>query len=131
MDANKYTLNIDQESITPIDAELLGDELEKLRSKYFADVWLVSTDGQAMSMLKSGDNVFMMYLPEPGSPGYSSRSIDLVADRDIEFHLANGQRDYYPESWTVRYDSAINVMKNFWLTQTLLDSVRWYSEDVG
>lgn len=69
----------------------------------FEEVWVHSSDGQALCALINGDRGWLMYLREEGDAGFSSRNPDYdgPADAQIEYRLSNGQQDFYPASWAL------------------------------
>jgi hypothetical protein len=69
----------------------------------FEEVWVDLPDGQSLCALINGHLGWLMYLPEPGAVGSSSRNLAYHGDpaATIEYRLNNGQHDWYPASWAL------------------------------
>jgi|SRR5215472_9110689 len=72
----------------------------------FREQWLELSDGQSMCALIHGSVGFLMYLPNNGDAGFTSRNPDYGGPQgaQIEYELSNGQRDFYPASWALPID---------------------------
>ena len=69
----------------------------------FQEVWLEADCGSLLCALLNGERGWLMYLPEPDDPGFSSRNPEYAgpASEMIAYRLNNGQEDHYPASWAL------------------------------
>ena len=74
-----------------------------MKDPRFSEVNEMAPDGKSTFALINGDLGWLMYLREPGDPGFSSRNPKYAgaADATIEYVLGNGQVDEYPASWAL------------------------------
>jgi len=82
------------------------DAIEKLEGL------VKSKENRSLSILKSGDEIFLMYIEFPGDEGVVTGSHD-VDSKLIEFRLANGQVDEYPQSWCIEKEAAYKAIAYF------------------
>jgi hypothetical protein len=65
------------------------------------EVWVEAADSSALLALINGDLGWLLYMREPGDPGFSSRNLGYsgLEEAMIKYRLNNGQVDEYPASW--------------------------------
>ena len=78
----------------------LADKLDEIRGSDQAEVWLSAARGSSICLLKSEENIFLIYLREAGDSGFHSLGAKARAG-SFSVRLANGQIDEYPLSWCV------------------------------
>lgn len=73
------------------------------RSERFEELWLQGDDGSQLCALINGERGWLMYLPRPDDPGYSSRNPEFRGSDGemVAYRLSNGQEDHYPASWAL------------------------------
>ncbi|TIV65403.1 MAG: hypothetical protein E5V89_28005 [Mesorhizobium sp.] len=64
------------------------------------ELWISASGGQSISMLRNGDNAWLMYLRFEGDSGSVTQGAQDT-DAMCSYTLANGQIDEYPLSWSV------------------------------
>jgi hypothetical protein len=119
-------------SIDGKDAEVcsLTELRQRLAKGTACEIWLKRGDGQALSLLVSGDRGWLMFLREPGDAGFSSRGSDAVARRrgTLPFRLSNGQVDEHPVRWTVPIEDAIRAVEHFFEHGERAPFIRWQAD---
>ncbi|MBO9872832.1 MULTISPECIES: hypothetical protein [Xanthomonas] len=67
------------------------------------EIWESAPNGASLCALINGDIGWLMFLPSPEDPGFTSRnpSYSGLLDAMIEYKLSNGQVDSYPASWAL------------------------------
>ncbi len=96
----------------------------------YKEIWIELDDGQSMSALINGELGWLMYLREPGDGGFSSRNPDYDGpeDKELEFYLENGQRDFYPLSWCLPIETINRGMEFFQKEKKPPSFITWYND---
>ena len=82
-----------------------------------------------MCALINGEVGWLMYLREEGDAGFSSRNPRFSgADSNLEFQLGNGQRDFYPSSWTLPISTVRAALDHFRSTGRPPTFVLWHND---
>jgi Immunity protein Imm1 len=119
-------------SVDGKDAEVrsLAELHRRLAEGTASEIWLTRRDGQALSLLVSGDRGWLMFLREAGDAGFSSRGADAVARRrgTLPFRLSNGQVDEHPVRWTVPIEDALRVVEHFFEHGERAPFIRWHAD---
>jgi len=99
-------------------------------SSRFREVWLESPDGKSLIALINGDLGWLMYLREPGDPGFSSRNpeYDGSDDEMVEYCLSNGQHDFYPRAWAYSTDVVERAMEYFRQNNLPPPFISWFND---
>ena len=94
------------------------------------EVWLNHHDGAALCALMNANGGWLMFLREPGDPGFSSRNsaMDLNEDAKETYRLANGQEDEYPRHWTFSRSSVFDALREFFRTGQRPASLDWHED---
>ncbi len=94
--------------------EEMSAALDKMDSVADFEAWAVATQGPSLTMLRSNENAFLMYLREPGDSGFTSRGSS--AERPlVSFKLSNGQVDVYPMGWCIPLEQCYKAMAYFFV----------------
>lgn len=119
-------------SVDGKDAEVrsLAELRQRLTEGTPSEIWLTHRDGQALSLLVSGNRGWLMFLHEPGDAGFSSRGADAVARRrgTLSFRLSNGQVDEHPMRWTVPIEDALRAVEHFFEHGERAPFIRWHAD---
>lgn len=78
------------------------------------ELWISAPTGQSISMLRNGDNAWLMYLCFDGDSG----SVTQGTRHDngtCEYKLSNGQVDEYPFSWCIQIEQCYKAIAHFYL----------------
>ena len=96
----------------------------------FEEVWVNLPDGQAMCALINGEVGWLMYMRKDGDAGFSSLNPRFSgADSKLEFQLENGQRDFYPSSWTLPISTTVRAaLEHFRSTGRPPQFVSWHND---
>jgi hypothetical protein len=103
---------------------------KKRDAAQYREVWEHKEDGRSLCALIHGDRGWLMYLREPGDPGYCSRDPDYdgAPDAMMDFVLSNGQRDEYPVAWTLPLDVVERALAHFRRTGSRAPFVTWHAD---
>jgi hypothetical protein len=96
----------------------------------FDEIWLEAPDGQSLCALINGDRGWLMYLRAPGDSGFSSRDPSYAGDPEarIEYRLSNGQRDWYPASWSLPVAEVRRALEYFASEQEQPSFIVWHAD---
>lgn len=122
-------LTLDGEEHLGITLDRLRELLSALADRQWVDAWLTQEDdGPVLCMLKSDDRAFLLWMREPGDPGFSSRGRAHRNAPPQRFRLSNGQVDAYPAAWTIPFDEARRAMEHFCVDGTRAPFVKWHDD---
>jgi hypothetical protein len=118
------TVNGERRSISSL-AELRAC-LEQVKSTH-AEVWLSRESGEVLTTLVNGERAWLRY---EGDAGFTSRDPMHAGPKGamLEFHLSNGQRDEYPESWTIPTTAALRAVERLFISGDMEPSVSWHED---
>jgi hypothetical protein len=87
-------------------------------------------NGASVLALIANGRGWLMYMREPGDPGFSTRnpSSDSPADATLPFVLGNGQLDQYPARWTYGVDKIYDALRSFISTETFPSEITWHND---
>lgn len=89
------------------------------------ELWISAPGGQSLSMLRNGDNAWLMYLRFDGDSGSVTQGTQLK-DGTCVYTLANGQVDEYPLSWCIPIKQCYEAIAYFFLNNGgQYQSVAW------
>jgi hypothetical protein len=111
------------------DVELRG-RLDAIRQAERADVSLSRYEEDVLHVLFAGDRAFLMYLPEIGEAGMSSRNPGYQGspkDR-VVFRAANGEDTALPASFTVSKGEALRAIEEFLRAGRLPKFITWQDD---
>lgn len=126
----QYTLILNNQQCA-IDSILqLTCQLETVSQCEFIEIWLNEINGAALCVLVNRDKAFLMFLRAEGDSGFTSRDPDYSgsADSQIEFLLANGQRDEYSAQWCVSITEAIKAVYYFFESGQKSPLIFWHQD---
>jgi Immunity protein Imm1 len=122
-------LQIDGRYVETDDLGALRAALVSISREEFAEVWLTVEDGPGFALLKSGPRALCLFVRELGDPGFTSRQFPRERRRGLlDFHLASGQVDQYPASWTVPFFVALRAADHFLRSGERPPFLRWHSD---
>lgn len=126
----KYALTLTGQQHAIDFASELAHHLETVSQYEFIELYLNQINGAALCVLVNRDNAFLMFLPDEGSSGFTSRNSDYSGPEDaqIEFRLGNGQRDEYPAQWCVSTQDAIEALNYFLENGQMSPSISWHPD---
>jgi hypothetical protein len=106
--------------------------MRMLDESQYQELWFDGPHHQSLCVLINGGLGWMMYLPEPGSAGLSSRNPDYMgpADATTDYLLSNGQRDRYPASWALPRQQLENAIEYFTSTGRPAPFITWHDDGV-
>jgi len=94
--------------------EELGEALSRFDQVPRFELWLSVPDGPSMSMLRTGENAWLMYLRHEGDGGFTS--VGRANSQGTEhFLLSNGQEDEYPLAWCVELEQCYKAVAYFYV----------------
>lgn len=89
------------------------------------ELWISAPGGQSISMLRNGDNAWLMYLRFDGDTGSVTQGAQPT-DGTCVYTLANGQMDEYPLSWCIPIEQCYEAITYFFLNNGgQYESVVW------
>jgi hypothetical protein len=96
----------------------------------FDEVWLEAPDGQSLCALINGEVGWLMYLRQPGDSGFSSRNPSYAGDphAEIEYVLANGQRDAHPAGWALPLPEVRKALDYFGREHQRPPFISWHQD---
>ncbi len=82
-------------------------------------------EGPILSMLRNGDRAWLMYMTEPGDPGFCSQG-DASLQGTASYALSNGQLDEYPIAWCIPVEDCYKAIAYFYVNRGARpDWLRW------
>jgi hypothetical protein len=123
----KITFNDELKRCDSIEA--LGVLLDEFDQEAMFELWIQIHGGSSMSMLRNGQNAFLMYLRFAGDAGFTSRAAHPRPGKST-FRLANGQIDEYPLSWCVDdLEQCYKAIAYFFVNDGLKPEwIRWHED---
>jgi hypothetical protein len=99
------------------------------KSKY-DEIWVETSDGQAMCALINGNLGWLMYLRESGDAGFSSRNPNYTGPSDamLEYFVSNGQGDEYPMAWALPIEEIRRALDYFERERKPPPFVTWHND---
>ncbi len=94
--------------------EQLGVTLDEIDAKQKFELWISVPFGSCMTMLRNGEDAWLMYLREPGDSGFRS-SGDPSRSGLRSFRLANGQDDEFPLAWCIDIEQCYKAVAYFYV----------------
>lgn len=111
----EVSFNSTQEDVGSIEA--LDVALTRFDAVAQFELWLSCVPaGPSICMLRNGEHAFLMYLRSPDDSGFVSAG-SLLAERQIEYTLSNGQVDAYPDSWCVPLELCYRALAYFFVNE--------------
>jgi len=102
---------------------------DHLSGRRYSEVWLSFTQGRDVSMLVNGNRAWLMYLVNTDEECWHTLGDAKVADaEEVEFKLANGQLDRYPESWLISTEAAVAALEYFLKRGERDPALRWFRD---
>ena len=99
-------------------------------SSRYKEIWLQHSSGTSICALINGDIGWLMYLPEDGGAGFSSRNPNETDTVEIEFLLNNGQEDLYPKNWTYPLSILKEGLFSFLKTGQRPTQLEWHNDSM-
>lgn len=97
----------------PGSIEEFGFSLDRYDTQPLFELWLVASNGTAMSMLRNNEQAFLMFLRHPGDSGFVSQGVE--AGTPVQYTLSNGQVDEYPQSWCIPLEKCYQALAFFFV----------------
>ena len=119
-------INKVQYEVTELDELRL--RLAQVRRTQFSEVWLQHADGwPAIGALINGEAAWLTYVRHEGDAGFSTRNPQYSgpAKSQLEYYLANGQRDEYPAAWNITTTEALRALEHFLEEETMAPWLTW------
>jgi len=99
---------------------------DHLSGRRYSEVWLSLSEGRDVSMLVNGNRAWLMYLVNTDEECWHTLGGAEASDRkEVEFRLANGQMDRYPESWVISTEAAVTALEYFLRSGERDPAVSW------
>jgi len=92
----------------------LDTALDRFDHEPMFELWLVADSGPSLSMLRNGEDAWLMYLHFNGDAGMVSKG-DPDAEGVGSYRLSNGQVDEYPRSWFVDLEQCYKALFYFFV----------------
>jgi hypothetical protein len=110
----------------------LRDAIAPFAKEQFREIWLNATDGPSLCALLNGKRGWLMYLPEEGDAGFSSRNPSFSGNENevIEYRLTNGQVDEYPARWSLGEDDVLSALVFFAEERRRPPTVYWHDDSM-
>ena len=108
------TFNEQQQDISSI--EEFGVALDHFDRVAQFELWLSSSVGQSICMLRNGPNAWLMYLRHTGDSGLRSQG-DNGRNGVETYKLGNGQVDEYPLSFCIDVEQCYKVLAYFFVNE--------------
>lgn len=109
--------------------EELTKKLNSVKDYKYSDVWLESSDGLAMAVLVNGDFAFSVFWEDEETFYHPIHTTFESEIGEIDFKLANGQRDFYPKKDCVDTKTALEAIKQFFETKEKPEIIKWLKTD--
>ena len=106
------TFNEQQQDISSI--EDFGAALDRFDRVDQFELWLSSSFGQSISMLRNGSNAWLMYLRHDGDSGFTSHGNASRTGTEA-YKLSNGQVDEYPLSFCIDVEQCYQALAYFFV----------------
>ena len=106
---------------------MLERELEQLlnSSEQFKEIWLDGQNGESLCALINGNIGWLMYSRFEGDAGFATKNPQISSNKDVEYVLNNGQKDWYPENWTYSVKILAQAMQSFLRNNQQPSQVDW------
>lgn len=103
--------------------------MARKKEEQFQEIW-VEVGEQSLCALINGERGWLMFLPEEGEPGFSSRNpaYDGPTEATIDYVLENGQRDSYPASWAYPVEEVKRALDYFRTKKERPPFINWFAE---
>jgi hypothetical protein len=106
--------------------EDLDRSLSAVESTRALELSISIVGGPSLTMLRSDDLAFLMYLREEGDSGFVSGH-PTPATPVARFRLCNGQIDTYPVAWCIPVDACFRAVVFFYVNDgARSDRVNWH-----
>lgn len=106
------TANFNGEEQVVKSSEEFSVELDRFDAVEMFELWLFSSNGPSIGMLRSEGNAWLIYLRHEGDNGFTSASTDLRAGV-ATYKLSNGQLDEYPLSFCIDIEQCYKALAYF------------------
>ena len=126
----KITLKINKDDYEIHNIDELRHSLNTAKQEEYLEIWLFQDNNGSMSLLSNKDRAWLMYLRFEGDVGFSSRNVSYIGlqNAELDFYLSNGQKDNYPESWTVSIEDAFRALEYFYLYSDKAPFITWHDD---
>jgi hypothetical protein len=96
----------------------------------FREIWLSDPSGSSICALLNRKAGWLMYLREPGDPGFSSRNLSFSGPYGevIAYRLSNGQIDEYPASWAHSEEVVVQALVYFVEHEAPAPFIAWHDD---
>ena len=109
------TFNGEQQDVSSI--EQFGVALDRFDGTSEFELWLSSSEGQSICMLRNGPRAWLMYLRDgDGDRGFTSQG-DADCIGVTSYKLSNGQVDEYPLSWCIDIEECYKALAYFFVNE--------------
>jgi len=120
-------VDLDGDRVLVGDAAAIGPVLERIRRAPRADVNTTRYEEDAFHALFAGDRAFLMFLPEIGEAGMSSRDPDYRGPpgAQVVFRATNGEDTALPARFTVSKEEGLRALDAFLRTGKPPTFIHW------
>ena len=96
--------------------EQFGQALDRFDQAANFEVWLATSAGPSMCMLRNQSNAWLMYLRNAEDSGFTSLG-DSSRSGLASYTLGNGQIDEYPLAWCIDVEQGYKALAYFFANE--------------
>lgn len=121
------TINNDKYKIKSL--EELTEKLNSIKNYKYADICLEINEGASIAVLVNGGFAFSVFWEDEETFYYPIHPTFESEVGEIDFNLANCQRDFYPKKDCVDTKIALEAIKQFFETKEKPEIIKWLKTD--
>ena len=96
--------------------ESFGQRLDEFDTTAQFELWLRSTEGPRVCMLRNEEDAWLLYLRHEGDSGYTT-SGDPQRTDFVSYRLSNRQVDEYPGKWCIPVEDCYKALAYFYVNE--------------